>query len=217
MKNFSHLGFQAIKKYAFFLIILLITLIIWITGTNETLFFAINARHTLLPVSVWMAINDLASPIYGILPLMLLVLTLCFRREKWFNIVLLIISYYVVFELLKLTIHAARPHMSYDLHTFFWIPLTDNSITKFIANQSFPSGHTGNAAIFVFALIRLFAQHKIWLRLLLLAFLVIVMITRICTGWHFPLDVLGSVLISFILTELCWRVPALSTVISKFK
>ena len=215
MKNIIHPGIKAVKKYTFFLIISIIALVIWITGTNEKLFFTINSYHTLLPVFYWNFINDFASPMHVILPLILLVLTLCFRREKWLNVVLLIITYYVIFELLKISIHSPRPHMAYDPHTFFWVPLADSSITKFTANQSFPSGHAGNAGIFVFALIRLFAKNKIWLHILLLAFLVLVMVTRICTGWHFPLDVLCSVLISFILTELCWRIPSRSNRVNK--
>ncbi len=201
MKNFNTL-----KKYPFFFITLLITISIWIAGTNTSLFFKINALHGLLPDSVWNALNTLTSPANGFLALTLLILTFLFRREKWLNVLLLIVSYYVIFQIVKMVVHSPRPYALYNLNTFFWIPLSHH-INTIVDHQSFPSGHVGNAAIFTFASIRLFAENKMWLRILFVIFLMLTVFARICTGWHFPLDVLAAILISFILTQICWRIP----------
>lgn len=211
MKNINHLGILTTKKNAFFLVTLLVTLIIWATGTNHGLFLVINSQHGLLPVSVWDALNTIANPWFigrlPALPTALVVLTLCFRREKLLNVILLIIAYYITFDLVKIFFPESRPFVQFNPDTFFWVPLADSKVTALLANRSFPSGHAGSAAIFVFASIHLFASNKIGLQVLLLTFLLLVMLARICTGWHFPLDVLASVLISFILTELCWPIP----------
>lgn len=193
-----------IKQFhPFFLATLIATLYIQFTGINHALFFTINAQHALLPVSIWGWINIISSPSSGILPILLLIITACFRRHKIRQVILLIVIYYIVFYCLKISFHMPRPYIQFNPLSFYWLYWFphDNSITQ--AYASFPSGHTGNAAIFVFTLSYLFAQNKYWLRTLLLMFLILVMLTRICTGWHFPVDVLAGALIGFVLTRLC--------------
>ncbi len=196
-----------LKKHPLFLCTFIATLIIWITGLNGPLFLLINAQYNLVPVFFWETLNSLSDPHAGILPLILLIVTCCFRREKLLNVVILILAYYVVFQLLKTGIHSPRPYAVYGLGDFFWIPQATPHFSKAVALRSFPSGHTGEAAIFVFASIHLWAEHKRWLRVLFTLFLVLVMLARICTGWHFPLDVLCGAMFGFLLTELCWYLP----------
>lgn len=189
-----------IKNYWFLLITVLIIVLIWTTNTNQTIFFKLNALHTLLPDNIWEKINFITYSKTYILPITLLVITLLFRRKKFFNVLLLIIFYYSLFNYLKDFFHVARPHALFDLSTFYWLhPGLD---TSFQPHGSFPSGHTCNTAVFVFTLSYFFAQNKPWLRTLLILILMLVMLTRIATGWHFPLDVLISAIIGYALTKI---------------
>ena len=190
-----------IKNYWLFMLTLIAVIAIWLTNTNHSLFFAINSQHTFLPTAAWTAIIDLTQEKKAILPVLLLVITFLFRRDKIINVILLISAYYVIFYLLKITFHEARPFIQHDLSLFHWLPQDDIATRSY---RSFPSGHTGNMAIFVFAISHLFAQNKLWLRILLLVLLVFTMLAQICTGWHFPIDVLSSALIGFILVLICF-------------
>lgn len=196
-----------LKKHPLFILMTIVALFIWISGINGALFLFINAQHNILPDSVWDAINTLANPAYGILLLAPLLLALIFRRKKVFNILLLILAYCLVFKVLKTFVHEPRPFITYDLKDFFWIPISNAHLSHYKVMDSFPSGHAGAAAIFTFSTIHLLGEHKRWLRVLLIAFLILVMLTRVCTGWHFPLDVLVAALLGFVLTEICWNLP----------
>lgn len=198
---------ENLKNYWLFWVTLLVALTIWVTHINHTLFFAINAWHTVLPVSVWKAITWLSGG-SSLLPVTLIVLTALFRRDKLLNVILLLLVFSGVFECLKLWVHEARPYIQYDPSTFFLLPDEGGAADQLRrAYRSFPSGHSGNTAIFCFAMMHLFAQHRLWLRTVFIAFLAFAMLARICTGWHFPLDTLASALISFVLVKACMAVP----------
>jgi membrane-associated phospholipid phosphatase len=206
MKNTQSI-INTFKKHPFFIAIFIATVLIWLASLNNPLFLFINQGFKLLPLSFWNTINNLSNPSYGILSLILLI-SCCFRREKLLNIVMLIIAYYIIFQFLKTIIHSPRPYIVYNAGEFFWIPLSSSDFSQAAGMRSFPSGHTGQAAIFVFASIHLWAENKrLWLRTLFIAFLGIVMLTRLCTGWHFPLDVLTGALLGFVLTEIFWYLP----------
>lgn len=192
-----------IKKYGIFILTLIITLVISLSGTNHSLFFFINEHHTIFPDTVWETINYIAWPSTGILPILLILITLIFHREKTRNVILLILIFIIIFYLLKTFTHEARVYIQYQTSTFYWLNNFPKTISQSESYLSFPSGHVGNMAIFIFTLSYLFAQNKFWLRTLLLIPLALTMLARICTGWHFPLDVLAAVLIAFILVQIC--------------
>ncbi len=207
---------QVIKMHAiknqminhwFFILVLLGTLAIWATGQNHPLFFKINAYYTIYPDSVWDTLNFISAPRNNILPVILFVLTVFFRRDKLIRVIILLVAYYAVFYLLKIGVHEARPYIQFNPLDFHWIPENIGTNAK-SAYRSFPSGHTGNTAVFVFAVAYLFLQSKplTWykkaLQVLLFLFLVLTMLARICTGWHFPLDVLTAGMIGYLLVAI---------------
>lgn len=194
-----------IRDYYFVLLAILAAMMIWLTGTNQALFFELNKLHILLPDSIWEGINYITYSKTYILPTLLIITTLLFQREKLLNILLLIICYYVLFNYMKEFFHEARPYIQYASTTFYW--LHPGMTTEFQPYGSFPSGHTCNTAVFVFTLSCFFAQHKCWLQALLTGGLILVMLTRIATGWHFPLDVLLSAIIGYILTKIFISFP----------
>lgn len=194
-----------IREHYFFMLAILAAMIIWLTNTNHALFFELNKLHTLFPDNILEAINYITYSKTYILPTILIIITLLFRREKLLNILLLIICYYVLFNYMKEFFHEARPYIQYASTTFYW--LHPGMTAEFQPYGSFPSGHTCNTAVFVFTLSCFFAQHKYWLQALLTGILILVMLTRIATGWHFPLDVLLSALIGYILTKIFISLP----------
>lgn len=194
-----------IKNYWLFFLTFISIIGIWVTHTNQFLFLTINAYHTIFPASFWELVNYISGPSSRILPILMIIIVALFRRDKILNVFLLIFAYFAVFDVLKNLVHEARPFMQLDAVSFYFLsPLPRASLMLNVdAYRSFPSGHTGNMTIFVFTLSYLFAQNKPWLRILLIFSLALVMISRICTGWHFPIDVLSAALIGFILTQIC--------------
>lgn len=195
-----------LKHYWFIFFLVIAALIIWLAKINHTLFFYINSHHYVLSDTILNTINFITWFDTGILPISLIVITFLFRREKLLNVIFLIVAYMIVFSLLKFVFHEARPYIQHNPHDFYWLSSTPEENLD-DAYRSFPSGHTGNIAMFVFALFYLFASKKLWLRTFLLLPLVLTMLVRIGTGWHFPLDVLSAALVAFILVEVTMRLP----------
>lgn len=193
---------SCITKTIIFGIFLALALIIWGFHLNKSLFFTINSLYPLLSSKVWTGINFIAYSKHFILPGLLLLLTVLFKRDKLIRVIILIVAYYVVFYCLKKFFGEARPFVVLAQGSFNWL----NSSEPFVGREfmSFPSGHTGLAAIFVFALNRLFFANRKVMQFILFLFLVLVSITRIVTGWHWPLDVIASGLIAYLLVQICF-------------
>ncbi|HHY73456.1 MAG TPA: phosphatase PAP2 family protein [Bacillus bacterium] len=69
------------------------------------------------------------------------------------------------------------------------------------ADASFPSDHTTGA--FALALAVLFVHRKIGLGMLLFAFLT--GFSRIYVGHHYPLDILGSIVVSLVISIIVYK------------
>jgi membrane-associated phospholipid phosphatase len=193
------------KNYVFFWVTLVAIVAIWLTHTNEILFYKINAMHSYLPDMVWNVLNLLAYSKFFILPIVLVALTWIGRRDKIANTLVVIGSYYVVFQLLKIFIGEPRPYVVLDQHSFFWLNHFENAAKS--AYRSFPSGHAGNMAVFVFSLIYLFFQNNTLAKIGLIGLLVLTMLARICTGWHWPIDVLSGGLIGYVIVNVGYCLP----------
>ncbi len=179
-----------------------LALFIGLSGVNQPLFLYINHQHGMLPDRVWEGLNLIAYSRFFILPSTLLLLTITLRRQYIFNVILLIAAYYILFTLLKHVFAVPRPYMVLQAGSFYWLNLFENSVKG--AYQSFPSGHCANMAIFAFALnFMFFAQNK-FLQFLMLLLVILCGLARICTGWHWPLDVICSGLLGYLLVKLCF-------------
>ena len=95
------------------------------------------------------------------------------------------VTLWLVVELLKFVVHRSRP----------FIRLTQARIVGLRAmGRSFPSGHTSQ----VFFMATLTAQHfhsSVWVVLLLYAAALLVGITRMYVGAHYPRDVLAGAIL----------------------
>lgn len=194
----SKLSYTSSVIFALFLVL---GVGIFVTQSNQTLFLKINSMHNILPVHIWEFINFVSYRKYFILQILLLLITLLFKKEKLANVILLIIAYFVVFAALKLAFGEARPYVILDTNTFYWLNMYEDAAKN--AYQSFPSGHAGNMAVFGFAISSMFFDKSKFLQFLMLLLVMVVGISRICTGWHWPLDVIASGLIGYLLVKIC--------------
>ncbi len=185
-----------------FLVFLILAVAIWASGQNHNLFLAINHHHDLFPTGVWVFFNFISYSRFFILPLLLLIITITKRREKLANVILLIFAYYIVFALLKSAVGEARPYLVLPADSFYWVNHFEDAIKS--AHKSFPSGHTGNMAVFAFAISTMFFTNKSGLKFLMLLLVLFTGFARICTGWHWPLDVISSGLVGYLLVKTCF-------------
>jgi len=185
-----------------FAVFLAIAVVLGVFQLNQPLFHIINSWYNFLPTVAWQSINFVSDAEHFILVAILLLAVLVFKRNKLVRVVGLIVAYFVVFYVLKKLVHEARPFAVLDANSFNW--LMNNESAAGVEHMSFPSGHVGMAAIFVFALNRLFfCGHKL-IQFLLFLFLVAVAVTRVATGWHWPLDVVASGLIAYLLVQIAF-------------
>ena len=180
-------------------------LFIWYNQLNNQLFLRINQFHYIVPDKIWEIINLVTYTKYMVAPVILLLLSALFRRDKLLNIIILIISFFVIFIALKHFIGEARPYVVLPQGSFFWLNQYEETIKS--AYQSFPSGHTGNIAMFAFACNYLFKKQKKIMQFIMLLLIIGVAIARICTGWHWPVDVITSGLISYVLVKITLSIP----------
>lgn len=198
------------KEWVLLIIILLLIGSIWLFKLNQPWFYGINNMYPVLPTIVWQTLNYIAYSKFAILPIILVILTWLFHRSKLANVVLVIVIFYVSFYILKVLVGEPRPYVILQMNSFYWLNQFEDSAKN--AYKSFPSGHTGNMAIFVFSLIELFFSKSWIAKILLFTLLILTGLARICTGWHWPIDIIASGLIAYILVRIC-----LSINFSKFK
>lgn len=175
---------------------------IYCNGINHQLFLEINKYHFVVPNQVWLAINFATYSRMFIMPGILFAAALIFRRDKLVNVLILIAVYFVVFAGLKHLVAEARPYVTLPLNSFFWLNQYEETVKS--AYLSFPSGHTGSIAICAFGLNYLLFGRCKKLQFIMLLLVIITGFARICTGWHWPLDVLASGLIGYLLVKICF-------------
>ncbi|MFN8769625.1 MAG: phosphatase PAP2 family protein [Neisseriaceae bacterium] len=192
----------SIRNYWLFIFFTLLAIGIYAFNFNQKLFLIINSIHGILPDNIWLAINYIAAPRHFILAVILVLLALLFRRNQLARLLILIALYYILFFGLKRLIGEARPFIVLPAESFHWLNQVESPIGR--EYMSFPSGHSGLIAIFVFSLISLFSIDNKLVQFVLLLFLILVCMARVCTGWHWPLDVILSALIGYLLVKICF-------------
>ena len=185
------------SKFINLFILILAILTINIFGLDTFLFYKINSYHYLLSDNIWKAINLLAYSKYSILLLILLLITYKYKKQYMLRVLLLCFSYFISFYLLKKLFHEPRPYAVLSSSSFYFIPHFENYLKS--AYMSFPSGHTGQVAIFVFAVFELFKPNSL-IKIGLVLLLLLVGIARICSGWHWPTDIIASVIFAYIIS-----------------
>ena len=107
------------------------------------------------------------------------------QRKGWLVLIALTINSAIVDELKKL-VHRPRPFVTYSyIHNLV-------AVSTF----SFPSGHTAEVSMLAIALSVLFWGHR-WEKALAWSWAILIAYSRLALGVHYPGDVIGSFLISF--------------------
>jgi len=154
--------------------------VVLLTGINKTLFLSINtfASHT-YPF-FWANVTFLGDTLPACL------LMLLFIRKKpdlvWSGIAATLIATLIV-NILKFYINSARPPSVIEKDMI-------NIIGPALYSHSFPSGHT--VTIFTLAGLLIFYFKTFLTRLALICFALLIGISRIAVGVHWPVDVLGG-------------------------
>lgn len=202
MKSQLRHGLAEVFDYGLLLVIFGLIALVVLTHSNQALFYQINALHHYLPAILWDAGNLIAYPRFFFLPMLLIALTYAWRHTQIVTVLVIVGIYYSLFYFLKVSIHEPRPYIALDQRTFVWLNHFEDAVKS--AYGAFPSGHVGNMAIFVFSLNQLFFQKKPLIKVLLLVLLAFIMLARICTGWHWPGDVLASAALGFVIVKVCF-------------
>jgi len=165
---------------ALFVTFILCMTIVLLTGINKNLFLYINSAASQSNPFIWANITFLGDTLPACLMMLL------FIRKKpdlvWSAILATIIATVVV-NILKYYITSPRPPSVLDKELI-------NIIGPAIYSHSFPSGHT--VTIFTFAGLLIFYFRSMVARVAIVILAILIGISRIAVGVHWPADVLGG-------------------------
>jgi membrane-associated phospholipid phosphatase len=161
--------------------------LVWTTGqkidTWAFLLFNLRGPRSFWLDRVMLGITQMGSWITALV--IALVLFLGGEHLLAYDLVLSTLTLWLLLELVKFIFHRSRP----------FIRITQTRIIgRQAIGRSFPSGHTSQ----VFLLAALFTQHfhlAVWVVFLLYAAAVLVGITRMYVGAHYPRDVLAGAIL----------------------
>lgn len=148
----------------------------------DYLFSLINGLAGKYAVLDWLMI---VLAVYLVLALAGLLVYLFIKNKKKFLFVFLsMLVSWGIGQLIKLLFYTPRPFMQ-----------GATSLIQHSADSSFPSNH---AAVFFSVAFALFFVKKKKLGIIFLILALLVSFARIFTGLHYPVDILGGVLVGFI-------------------
>jgi membrane-associated phospholipid phosphatase len=152
-----------------------------VTGNNVALFLSLNRAMAHVGDAFWSHLTILGDSTIAIL----FIMPFFHRRPDivWQFILAAMLTILLV-HVLKDPVNV-RPPSVFSADSF-------HIVGPAIMNNSFPSGHTAT----IFMLAGLFCMQRIttWIKVLVLFFAVLVGMSRIACGVHWPMDVLGGAL-----------------------
>ena len=175
----------------------LIALLVLLIAAGIAFFFGyragfhfLNDRHAILPDNAWILITFL-----GDTSLVLAVLVLFLRRYPHLVYVSVLSGIYagIFNNIIKYSVDALRPGGVFDTVDYYAIGPT------YVAH-SFPSGHTTSA--FVVAFLMLLYGRNRWLTMAVFAVALLVGLSRVMVGIHWPVDVLAGIASAALMTSL---------------
>ncbi len=157
---------------------LLAYLLVWLTDTNQVLFYSLNHILSFLPDIFWQITTHFGETLSAIAILLLLV------RQKPGIMLHFLVSGLICFLLvygLKQFLDVTRPHLVLAQDSFNFIQTDKTSPAR-------PSGHTAIGAFIAGSLFYLY-RDRLGVCFLLVASAFLVGLSRIAIGVHWPLDI----------------------------
>ena len=172
---------------------LLLLVLVAVSGGNQALFYGINALGPATSETFW----SMATVAGDTLTALALLLPFAWRwpRLAWAGI-LAGIAAFLISRGLKEVLDLPRPALVLDRSSF-------NIIGQTLRHHAFPSGHTTTA--FTFAGIWVMALTSTRWRTLVLGGAILVGLSRIVVGAHWPMDVLAGILVGWLSAWVGWR------------
>ncbi|MBC8525363.1 MAG: phosphatase PAP2 family protein [Candidatus Cloacimonetes bacterium] len=168
------------------ILILFLIALVYFTGSNRIIFFWINGLHKYTGDTIWSILTIFGD---GLIMAMLLFPMIRRRPDIIWTVLIASILVTILVQIPKEVIHLYRPPKILSPEEFHLIG------PKYRC-RAFPSGHT--ATIFTLVGVLSLSISKNWKKIILISFAILVGISRVAVGVHWPLDVLGGAFIGWL-------------------
>lgn len=168
-------------------------LIIGLTGSNRPLFLFLNELLYFKPEDIWINIT-----LYGDAAMvMIMMLPLTAKRPD------IIVKSFIAAIIGSLILHSFKEFLPVLRPPSVYTPEQMHQLGNQFSHSSFPSGHA--AAPFTLAVMVIFLVEDVKIRSLVLVYASIIAISRVATGVHWPMDILGGAFIGWFASYISMR------------
>lgn len=188
--QFNYLGIIVI-----ICLLLAVTLGIWLIGNREIFIWSNNFAHHKLAEYIWLNITLFGNH-YVCLSIAMIIAA--WRPSLVPSLILSIITTGLVVSIIKNNLDMLRPALTFSTDEVKSLGI--NIFGNITQSNTFPSGHTTIA--WVLALNLYVHTRSYWLKNILLSGAIIVGLSRLMVGAHWPLDVSCGALLACIITIL---------------
>ncbi|MBN2280430.1 MAG: phosphatase PAP2 family protein [Candidatus Marinimicrobia bacterium] len=158
---------------------------IWLFRWNVNLFYSINHVSGITGTHIWQVFTIFGD---GLISALLIAFWIRKKPEIAWSFLLATLFYMIILNMLKDYFDFKRPPALLAPETFF---LAGKAYMK----RSFPSGHT--TTIFAFCGVISFYYKSLKIRLLTLTLALMVGLSRVLIGVHWPADILGGAILGW--------------------
>ena len=168
-------------------------LIIGLTGSNRPLFLFLNEALYFKPEDIWINIT-----LYGDAAMvMIMMLPLIAKRPD------IIVKSFIAAIIASLFLHGFKEFLPVLRPPSIYSPDLMHQLGNQFTHSSFPSGHS--AAPFTLAAMVIFLVKDTRIRYTVLFYASLIAISRIATGVHWPIDILGGMFFGWFAAYLSMR------------